>query len=209
MGKGLNKIYSILSSDLIYANPANLVVFADNHDMSRFYTQVKHDQALFRMGITFLMTTRGIPQIFYGTENLMSNPNSSEHGEIRGDFYGGWPGDAKDAQTQRGFTADEKSTQDFFKKLLNWRKNNAVIHDGKLLHFGPDNGVYVYFRYTKTEKIMVVLNKNKQEKVLDVARYAEIIQPGVSLHEVLTNNQFTLGNQVSIAGKTAMILEVK
>lgn len=208
-GKGLNKIYSILSSDLIYANPANLVVFADNHDMSRFYTQVKHDQALFRMGITFLMTTRGIPQIFYGTENLMSNPNSTEHGEIRGDFYGGWPGDAKDAQTQRGFTADEKSTQDFFKKLLNWRKNNAVIHDGKLLHFGPDNGVYVYFRYTKTEKIMVILNKNKQEKVLDVARYAEIIQPGVSLHEVLTNNQFTLGNQVSIAGKTAMILEVK
>jgi glycosidase len=208
-GKGLNKIYSVLSSDLIYANPANLVVFGDNHDMSRFYTQVKHDQALFRMGITFLMTTRGIPQIFYGTENLMSNPNSSEHGEIRGDFYGGWPRDAKDAQTQRGFTADEKSTQDFFKKLLNWRKNNSVIHEGKLLHFGPENGVYVYFRYTKTGKIMVILNKNKQEKVLDVARYAEMIQPGVSMHEVLTDNQFTLGNQVSIAGKTAMILEVK
>jgi glycosidase len=208
-GKGLNKIYSVLSNDLVYANPDNLVVFGDNHDMSRFYTQVKHDQALFRMGITFLMTTRGIPQIFYGTENLMSNPNSGEHGEIRGDFYGGWPGDMKDAVTQRGFTADEKSTQDFFKKLLNWRKNNPVIHEGKLLHFGPENGVYVYFRYTNSGKVMVVLNKNTQEKVLDVARYAEMIKPGATMKEVLTDNQFTLGNQISIAGKTAMILEVK
>jgi glycosidase len=208
-GKGLNKIYSVLSSDLLYANPDNLVVFGDNHDMSRFYTQVKHDQALFRMGIAFLMTTRGIPQIFYGTENLMSNPNSSEHGEIRGDFYGGWPGDAKDAVTQRGFTADEISTQDYFKKLLNWRKNNAVIHDGKLLHFGPENGVYVYFRYTHTGKVMVVLNKNAQEKVLDVARYAEMIQPGVTVKEILTDKSYTLGNQMTVAGKSATILEIK
>jgi glycosidase len=208
-GKGLNKIYSVLSSDLLYANPDNLVVFGDNHDMSRFYTQVKHDQALFRMGIAFLMTTRGIPQIFYGTENLMSNPNSSEHGEIRGDFYGGWPGDAKDAVTQRGFTADEISTQDYFKKLLNWRKNNAVIHDGKLLHFGPENGVYVYFRYTNTGKVMVVLNKNAQEKVLDVARYAEMIQPGVTVKEILTDKSYTLGNQMTVAGKSATILEIK
>jgi glycosidase len=208
-GKGLNKIYSVLSNDLVYANPDNLVVFGDNHDMSRFYTQVKHDQALFRMGIVFLMTTRGIPQIFYGTENLMSNPKSSEHGEIRGDFYGGWPADAKDAVTQRGFTADEKSTQDFFKKLLNWRKTNSVIHDGKLLHFGPENGVYVYFRYTKTGKVMVVLNKNSQEKVLDISRYAEMIQPGMTVKEVLTDKKFTLGNQVSVAAKSAMILEVK
>ncbi len=207
-GKGLNKIYSVLSNDLVYANPDNLVVFGDNHDMSRFYTQVKHDQALFRMGISFLMTTRGIPQIFYGTENLMSNPKSSEHGEIRGDFYGGWPGDAKDAVSQKGFTADEKSTQDFFKKLLNWRKNNSVIHDGKLLHFGPENGVYVYFRYTNTGKVMVVLNKNAQEKVIDLAKFAEIIQPGMAAKEVITDKQFTLGANLNVAGKTAMILEV-
>jgi glycosidase len=208
-GKGLNKIYSVLSSDLVYANPDNLVVFGDNHDMSRFYTQVKHDQALFRMGIAFLLTTRGIPQIYYGTENLMSNPKSSEHGEIRGDFYGGWAGDAKDAVTQRGFTADEKSTQDYFKKLLNWRKNNAVIHDGKLLHFGPENGVYVYFRYTNQGKVMVILNKNAQEKVLDMTRYAEMVQPGVAVKDILADKSFALGKQLPVAGKSATILEIK
>ena len=56
---------------------------------------------------------------------------------------------------------------------------------------------------------MVVLNKNKQDKVLDVARYAEMIQPGMNLKEVLTDKQFTLGAQLSIAAKSAMILEVK
>jgi glycosidase len=92
---------------------------------------------------------------------------------------------------------------------LNWRKNNAVIHDGKLLHFGPENGVYVYFRYTNTGKVMVVLNKNAQEMVLDVARYAEMIQPGVTVKEILTDKSYTLGNQMSVAGKSATILEIK
>jgi glycosidase len=207
-GKGLNKIYSVLSNDLVYAKPDNLVVFGDNHDMSRFFTQVKYDQDLFRMGIVFLLTTRGTPQLYYGTENLMSNPKSNEHGEIRGDFYGGWPGDAKDAVTQKGFTPDEKSTQDFFKKILNWRKNNATIHGGKLLHFGPENGIYVYFRYTAKGKVMVILNKNKEEKSIDLARFSEQIRSGISVKDVLKDKIFTLGSQIIVAPKSATILEV-
>jgi glycosidase len=199
----------VISNDLIYSNPDNLVVFGDNHDMSRFYSQVKHDQALFRMGMTYLLTTRGIPQIFYGTEILMSNPKSNEHGEIRGDFYGGWPGDAKDAVTQRGFTADEKSTQDFFKKLLNWRKSNAVIHEGKLTHFGPENGVYVYFRHSAKGKVMVVMNKNATNKSLSMSRFAELIQPGAQLKEVLTNQEQVLGASLEVPAKSALVFEVR
>jgi len=84
-----------------------------------------------------------------------------------------------------------------------------VIHDGKLLHFGPENGVYVYFRYTNSGKVMVILNKNAQEKVLDVARYAEMVQPGVMVKEILTDKSYTLGNQMTVAGKSATILEIK
>ena len=208
-GKGLNKIYSVISNDLVYANPDNLVVFGDNHDMSRFYSQVKHDQALFRMGMTYLLTTRGIPQIFYGTEILMSNPKSNEHGEIRGDFYGGWPGDAKDAVTQRGFTADEKSTQDFFKKLLNWRKKSEVIHSGKLTHFGPENGVYVYFRHSEKGKVMVVMNKNATAKTLSMGNYAELIKRGAQLTDVLNDKTQVLGASLEVPAKTALVFEVR
>jgi glycosidase len=161
------------------------------------------------MGMTYLLTTRGIPQIFYGTEILMSNPKSNEHGEIRGDFYGGWPGDAKDAVTQRGLSADEKSTQDFFKKLLNWRKNNAVIHEGKLTHFGPENGVYVYFRHSEKGKVMVVMNKNSTAKSLAMDHYSELVKPGARLMDVLNDKTQVLGNTLDIPAKTAMIYEIQ
>ena len=92
---------------------------------------------------------------------------------------------------------------------MNWRKNNAVIHDGKLLHFGPENGVYVYFRYTNQGKVMVILNKNAQEKVLDMTRYAEMVQPGVAVKDILADKSFALGKQLPVAGKSATILEIK
>jgi glycosidase len=111
--------------------------------------------------------------------------------------------------TQRGFTADEKSTQDFFKKLLNWRKNNAVIHEGKLTHFGPENGVYVYFRHSAKGKVMVVMNKNVNSKSLSMDHYAELIKPGAQLTDVLTGKKQTLGSTLEIPAKAALVFEVQ
>ncbi len=208
-GQGLNKIYEVLSNDLIYPNPNNLVIFGDNHDMSRFYTQVKHDVNLLKMGMTLLLTTRGIPQIFYGTEVLMSNPNSNEHGEIRSDFYGGWPNDKKDAVSGLGLTDAEKDVQAFFKKLLNWRKHNSVVHSGKLMHFGPIDGIYAYFRYNKKGKVMVVLNKNDQSKQVDLHRFEEILPKVAYAKNVLTDQSMVLGDYLDIPAKTALIFEIK
>jgi glycosidase len=111
--------------------------------------------------------------------------------------------------TQRGFTADEKSTQDFFKKLLNWRKNNAVIHEGKLTHFGPENGVYVYFRHSAKGKVMVVMNKNATSKTLSMGNYAELIKPGATLNDVINQTTQVLGNSLEVPAKTALVFEVR
>ena len=213
-GKGLNKIYSVISNDLVYANPDNLVVFGDNHDMSRIYTQVKHDQALLKMAMTYIFTTRGIPQVFYGTEILMANPKSSEHGEIRGDFPGGWAGDAKNAFTGANMTADEKAMQDFFKKILAWRKGSEAIHKGKLMHFGPENsgegnGVYVYFRYTDKAKVMVVLNKNADARAIDLSHYEEILPAGAKAHNVMESTDIVFGKTLSAPAKSAQIFEIR
>ena len=210
-GQGLNKVYEVLANDLVYANPGNLVIFGDNHDMSRFYTQVKHDVDLLKMGMTILLTTRGIPQIFYGTEVLMANPNSSEHGEIRGDMYGGWAGDTKSAFTAQGLSPAEKDAQAFFKKILNWRKSNEVIHTGKLLHFGPADGVYVYFRYSAKGKVMVIVNKNTSSVDLALDRFAEILPAGAKVRDVLssTPSAFVLGKTLQVPAKKAWVLEVE
>lgn len=212
-GKGLNKIYSVISNDLVYPNPDNLVVFGDNHDMSRIFTQVKHDPALLKMAMTYIFTTRGIPQVFYGTEIQMSNPKSSEHGEIRSDFPGGWNGDTKDAFKGVNLSSEEKSMQVFFKKILQWRKGSDAIHHGKLVHFGPENagpgnGIYVYFRYTDKSKVMVVLNKNAESRTLDLTHYREILPENSKAFNVIDDSNLVLGNALQVPAKASLIFEI-
>lgn len=132
-GKGLIRLYETIAYDYLYPDPNNLVIFPDNHDMSRFYMQVGMNDDLYKLGITYILTTRGIPQIFYGSEILMTHTESDHHGHIRKDFPGGWEGDMKNGFTGKGLAENELEMQDFFKNLLNWRKENPVIHTGKLI----------------------------------------------------------------------------
>ena len=106
--------------------------------MTRFLTQVNNDLNLFKMGLVFYTTVRGIPQFYYGTEVLMnSNDNPRSHDVIRSEFPGGWNDHEVSALTGKGLTNDQIEFQNFFKKLLNWRKNNKVVHQGKFIHFTP------------------------------------------------------------------------
>lgn len=172
---GFIKLYENLANDFIYPDPYNLVIFPDNHDMSRFYTQVDEDYDVFKMGIAYILTMRGIPQIYYGTEILMSNPGTDSHGVIRSDFPGGWKGDPTNAFTGEGLTEQQLEAQDFMKTLLNWRQDKTCLHTGKLIHYSPKDGVYAYFRYNENEMVMVVFNKNESEYQVDKSRFEEVI----------------------------------
>ncbi len=208
-GGGLVTLYEALANDFLYANPNDLVIFPDNHDMSRFYTQLGENFDLLKMGIAYYATTRGIPQIFYGTEILMSNPGTEEHGVIRSDFPGGWNGDQVNAFTGAGLTTQQKQAQDFFSKILNWRKTSEVIHSGKLKHFAPENGVYVYFRYNQNQKVMVVMNKNSQEKTIETNRFNEIMANSTSGKEVISGTTITDLKNLKVPAMTAMIIQLK
>ena len=208
-GGGLVNLYEALANDFLYADANDLVIFPDNHDMSRFYTQLGENFDLLKMGIAYYATTRGIPQIFYGTEILMSNPGTEEHGVIRSDFPGGWAGDQVNAFTGAGLTTQQKQAQDFFSKILNWRKTSEVIHSGKLKHFAPEDGVYVYFRYNQNHKVMVVMNKNSQEKTIDTNRFSEIMGNCTSGKEVISGTTITDLKNLKVPAMSAMIIELK
>ena len=176
---GLRRLYEILASDFVYGDPYNLVVFADNHDMDRVFTQLNEQPALWDMAMTYLLTTRGIPQIFYGTEILMSHSGTSDHGVIRGDFPGGWQGDEVNAFIGKGLSDDQKWAQQRIKTLLHLRQMQPEWFSGKLTHYTPQNGVYVYFRHNAEapeSKLMVVLNKNKQSASLDLTRFSAMLE---------------------------------
>lgn len=207
---GMIQLYRSLANDFIYPDPSNLIVFADNHDMSRFFTQVNEDLKLFKLGIIFTATTRGIPQYFYGTEILKANPNTDDHGVIRSEFPGGWPDDEKNAFTGKGISEKKREAQSFMKKLLNWRKNEEVIHTGELTHFLPKNECYVYFRHNEEKTVMVALNKNADESYnINTSRFQECLKGKNSGTNVLTGEQIDNLDNYKIEPKTAVIIELK
>jgi glycosidase len=208
-GGGLITLYEALANDFQFSHPEKLIIFPDNHDMSRFYTQLGENVDLLKMGIAYYATTRGIPQLFYGTEILMSNTGTEEHGIIRSDFPGGWAGDQVNAFTGAGLTEKQKQAQEFFRKVLNWRKSNPVVHSGELKHFAPVDGVYVYFRYNQSGKVMVVLNKNTQEKTIDTSRFREVMDNCTSGKEIISGTSIADLKNLKVPATSAMIIELK
>ncbi len=205
---GLIRMYDALSNDFIYPDPFNLMIFPDNHDMSRFYMQLGMQQDLYKMGITYFLTSRGIPQIYYGSEILMTHTEGDGHGYIRKDFPGGWTGDPTNAFTGENLSKDAAAMQDYFMNLLNWRKEKTVIHTGKTIHFTPQDGVYVYARYNDNETVMVVMNKNNREVKVETERYSEIIGKYRAGTDVITGKIIPLDESFRIPGKTALVLEL-
>ena len=207
--RGLVKIYQTLSQDFLYAAPNDLVIMPDNHDMSRFYTQIHENFDLWKMGISFLLTTRGTPQIYYGTEVLMTNPKSDSHDEIRGEMPGGWADHTVSAFTEKGLTPQQLEAKQFMTKMLQWRKTNAAVQTGKLKHFTARDGLYVYFRYNDAQKVMVVMNKNKEPLKLDLGKYSELLKGASTAKNVLTGETGALANGITVNGTSALVLEIK
>lgn len=207
-GNGVVRLYEALANDHIYPDPFNLVIFPDNHDTPRIYSALNDDLDLFKMAMVYMATMRGIPQFYYGSEILLTSPKERDDGAVRADMPGGWKGDTKNAFTGYGLTAKEKDAQQFIKKLLNWRKKANVIHNGKLIHFAPVDGIYVYFRYLDDKKIMVVLNKNKQEKTLALQRFDSLLKGKQNAHDVLANKKIALGNSLLLPAKSSLVLEL-
>lgn len=208
--EGMVKLYEELANDFAYPNPEKTLVFADNHDMDRIYTQLNDNIALTKMAQTYILTVRGIPQLFYGDEILMTNTGHHKvDGLIRSDFPGGWKGDSVNGFTGQGLRADQKDMQDYLRKLLNWRKTSQAIQNGKTLHFVPFNKVYVYFRYTNQETVMIVVNKNKTETTVDSKRMEEFLGAYSTGRNVMTGEMVALNASFKVAGETVSVFELK
>lgn len=205
---GLLQIYESLANDFLYPDPDNLVIFPDNHDMSRFYVQVGEDVDLLKMGVAFFLTTRGIPQIYYGSELLMRH-DGDDHGNIRADFPGGWQGDKVNAITGEGLSAEQKDMQDYISKIQNWRKGKPVIHTGKLMHFVPEDGIYTYFRYNDEEVVMIMLNSNETDKTVATKRFSEITNGYQKGKEIITSKEISNIAEIKVPAKSVMIIELK
>ncbi len=171
--EGIAKLYYRMASDYLYEDPSTMVIFLDNHDLARIYGTLNQDLNKMKMAMGVLLTMRGIPCLYYGTEIGMKE--TENHGVIREDFPGGWPGDSKNKFMADGRSEEENAIYDWISHLLKWRSGSEAIGSGQFMHFVPENGVYVYFRYTDKERVMVMINTNHKKDVeVKLERFKEI-----------------------------------
>ncbi|NML56571.1 glycoside hydrolase family 13 protein [Chryseobacterium cheonjiense] len=207
---GMNRIYNTLSSDFLYPDINNVMVFFENHDTERWNEIFNDDPKAYQLGLTLIATVRGIPQIYYGSEvGMRGDKNKGGDADIRRDFPGGWKSDKQNAFNPSMQTSMQKEFYQFTQKLLNWRKGKEVIHTGKTKNFFPQNDVFVYFRYNEKESVMVVLNNSDAEQAVDVKHFAESLKTFTKGKDILSDKEFSIRENFKIPAKTSMVVELK
>jgi len=205
----MTKIYESLANDYMYGDLNNIMIFPDNHDMSRIYTRLDEDYDKWKMAMTLFFTTRGTLQFYYGTEILMNNPGTDDHGVIRSDFPGGWEGDAVNAFTGEGLTSQQKEAQQFIADLAHLRRQSCALNMGEMLHYIPLGEVYVYFKSFGDEHKMIVLNRNDEEVELGLERFQQGLEGFTRLDNVWTGEVEEIGSSLTLAPMGSYIFDLK
>ncbi|MEJ5963916.1 glycoside hydrolase family 13 protein [Pedobacter immunditicola] len=208
---GIYRLYATLAQDFLYKDASKNVIFMDNHDMSRFYSMVNEDINKYKAGLSLLLTTRGIPQVYYGTEILMKN-YSNPDGLVRSDFPGGWKADKSNKFTPAGRTAAENEAFNYFRTLANFRKNSEALQTGKMTQYVPQDGLYVYFRYSESNPstpVMVVINTEDKENQLNTSRFSERIGKANTASNVITGETLNDIKTIVVPAKGTLVLAIK
>lgn len=209
-GTGLHSVYEHLSTDYLYPDPQHILTFLDNHDTDRYLREAPENLDSWKQALTFLLTSRGIPQIYYGTEILMHGTRANGGDPaIRLDMPGGFPGDTVSVFTSEGRTPLQNEAFDYLSSLLKWRRSqpaNDVIARGTLKHFAPRDGVYVYTRTLGDRQVIVLMNGTSHTATVDTAHYREILPEGRSFHNILDNAPYPLDGSVTLAPRSTVVL---
>lgn len=207
--KSLYNIYSGFAEDYIYPNPDNLVTFVDNHDVGRAMYYANEDVDKVKQVFTILLTTRGIPQIYYGSEIGMVG--NEDHGVLRQPFPGGWPGDPKDAFTEKGRDARQNDLYNFFKKMIKIRRTHEALQSGKMYQFSPVDGIYTYFREDGKETIMVMLNEKERPANVQTERYRHRFYGSENGTDLYNSGSVSLikGGTIEVPAKGFRIIKIE
>lgn len=206
---GLNMLYDHLALDYLFEDPQKILTFLDNHDTDRYLRSMPDSLDTWKQAVTFLLTSRGIPQIYYGTELLMNGTRDGSDGFVRRDMPGGFNGDTTNIFTRQGRTAIQNEAFDYLSKLLKWRRDTVrdVMTYGSLKHFMPTDSLYVYRRKLNDREITVILNGTSKNVTVDMTRYAEILPENSALTDIISDQTVTIKPSMTFTPRQVMILQ--
>jgi glycosidase len=181
-GKPIDEIPKTLAKDYLYTNPEILVTLLGGHDDGRFMSQKGATIAGLKLANAFVLTTRGVPQLYYGDEIAMEGPDEPT---ARGDFPGGFPGDKRNAFTAAGRTKEEQELFDFIRRLTTLRRKLPRLQNGLLINLYVAEQQYAYARALRDIVAVVVFNNDNHaaEFEFDVTRAG--LTDGALMHDRL------------------------
>lgn len=208
----LRNLYEVVAQDYLYNDCNNILVFLDNHDVSRFFKDEESNLDRFKQAVTFLLTTRGIPQIYYGTEILSKGEKSEGDGNLRKDFPGGWPSDTVNAFFCENRSSLQNEAYDFLRKIARWRRSCKAVTEGELIHYAPDEGrenyCYVYARIKNNDKVLVIMNGSTKSQVIRFDKYYDVLGEALSGKDIINDRVVSLKGEMTIPGKGICLLEI-
>ena len=205
---GLNKIYDHLALDFLFPDKDRILTFLDNHDTDRFLDSIPENLDKWKQAQAFLLTSRGIPQIYYGTEILMNGTRAQGgDGMIRRDMPGGFPGDTLSVFTSEGRTPLQNEAFDFLSRLLNFRKGSKAISEGSLKHFVPEEGIYVYERKADDDRLVVLMNGRDQSVTKNMEQTVEVLPVGTAYIDVITGKDIIIEDTMTFEPRAILILQ--
>lgn len=182
-----------LDEDAKYPDSSKLVTLLDNHDLPRFMSSISGAPAKERLKLAlgFLMTVRGIPSVYYGTEVGMEGGNDPDNRRMME-----WNKDP--------------DLLGHFKKLTSVRNGNPALQYGTQLEMWRDPKVYAFARRFEGQEIVAVFNNAHDAQTRDMAlRGGSPLRNGTVLEDALTGETFRVQDgrvHVSTPAKTARIL---
>ena len=208
--KPVSALRDQLKYDALYPDASRLTVLANNHDTRRFMSLDGASLAGAKLHLAFIMSVRGIPQMYAGEEIAMEGEDDPDN---RRDFPGGFPGDKRNAFLASGRTDKEQEMWEWTRDWIKLRREHSAIRRGQLIDLFYDEESYVFARQDASETIIVAFNRSSTEKRITVPPGAITIRSGLRLVPLLGSGieQKTIseGFDFTVPTKTAVAFELR
>lgn len=181
-GKPVEQVASVVAHDFLYTDPNSLVTFLGLHDVARFMNEPGATFEGLQLAFTYLMTSRGIPMIYYGDEIGMAGGNDPDN---RRDFPGGWPGDPKNKFEAGGRTGEEHTLLSHVRRLADLRQRLPALRHGALVQLAASDQTMAYARFDGTQSVAAVINNGTKPASIEIDAAAAHFHEGDQLRDLL------------------------
>ncbi|HKP80895.1 MAG TPA: alpha-amylase family glycosyl hydrolase [Pyrinomonadaceae bacterium] len=164
-----------LKYDALYPDPSKLTVLANNHDTMRFMSLEGASSAGAMMHAAFVLSVRGIPQLYAGEEIAMEGKEDPDNRR----FF------PSAAFTAEGRKPKEREMFDWTRAWIRLRREHAAMRAGKLIDLFYDDDSYVFARQLGAETIIVAFNRENKPKPVMIPARSIGLKDGVMLKSLI------------------------